>query len=224
MLGAEEKRRAARFRFPVHRRRFVVRRAIRRVLLGELTDAEPAGLQFVESADGKPRLAAAATDLEFSSSHSEEWGVIATHTGRVGVDIEMLSRPVEHLRFAEHHFTADEFDEIRRYEADDLRRVFFNCWTGKEAYVKALGHGLRKPLKSFAVECRPDVGPGLRFDSDGSDETAEWKFERFSDGEAVTTVAASVAFTAPTLRMLAADTIQERTVVEREIGDRWEKS
>ena len=185
LLTAAELQRAGRFRFDRHRRRFVVRRAMRRVLLAHLAGVSPSELAIEESAGGKPFLRDA--NIEFNASHSGDLAVIVTGCTSLGVDVESLDRPLDYLRFARHSFTEEEFVDIERCRGDDLRLAFFNCWTGKEAYIKAIGLGLGKDLRSFAVNCAPGQLPGLRWDANDSDAESRWKFLRVSNGYAVAT-------------------------------------
>ena len=186
LLSTQERSRAAAFRFNRHRRRFVIRRAMRRVLLAHIVDMEPADLIFSESDCGKPCLAGA--DLEFNTSHTHDVGVIATGAAPLGVDIEALDRPMDYLRFAQHTFTEEEYLDISKAPDVELRLAFFNCWTGKEAYIKAIGLGLHKNLRSFSVQCTPGVAPGLRWDSESDEESNAWRFEKVATDHHVATI------------------------------------
>jgi 4'-phosphopantetheinyl transferase len=52
---------------------------------------------------------------------------------------------------ARRHLTAAENSFLERLEPSDRLEVFFDCWTRKEAYVKATGEGLHRPLNTFDV-------------------------------------------------------------------------
>ena len=60
---------------------------------------------------------------------------------------------------AQANFAPAEFRELLSLPADIRPQAFFNCWTRKEAYVKALGAGLQIPLDSFEVSLRPGEAP-----------------------------------------------------------------
>ena len=189
LLSSRERERAMAFRFDRHRRRFILRRAMRRVLLAHLADMEPADLEFSESDRGKPQLIGA--DFEFNTSHTGDVGVIVTGSTPLGVDIEAIDRPMDYLKFAKRMFTEEEFLDISQARDDELPVAFFNCWTGKEAYVKAIGQGLHKDLRSFSVECAPGSTPGLRWSVEN--DASAWRFERISTGEHVITIIAQHA-------------------------------
>jgi len=69
LLTPEERARAARFRQPTDRRRFVVGRASLRYLLGQQLGQAPAQITLVLNAFGKPQLPAPAP-LHFNIAHS----------------------------------------------------------------------------------------------------------------------------------------------------------
>jgi len=161
---------------------------MRRLLLAHIADINPTDLIFNESDHGKPRLLGA--DFEFNTSHTQDVGVIVTGDAPLGVDIEAVDRPMDYLQFAKRSFTEEEFLDISKERDDDLRLAFFNCWTGKESYIKALGLGLHKDLRSFSVQCTPGAVPGLRWDGESDGDLNLWRFERVSTDKYIATIVA----------------------------------
>jgi 4'-phosphopantetheinyl transferase len=159
LLAPGERERAARFRQPEHGRRFAAGRGMLRTLLGRHLDAPPAQIAFETNPYGKPRLAGAlqGAGLEFNLSHSRDVALFAFARGRaVGVDVEVLRPDFGGLAIARRFFAPGE---VRRLEAlpEAARvRAFFECWTRKEACVKARGDGLFHALESFEA----GFGPG----------------------------------------------------------------
>ena len=226
LLSTDERDRARGFHFERHRRRFTVRRSMRRVLLAHLVGYEPSQIQYEESSYGKPRLGGTSTALEFSSSHSGDRGIVVTGTCPLGVDIEALDRPIDHLDFARRSLADEEYEEIRRARGSARRTAFFNCWTGKEAYMKSLGLGLSKGLRSFAVSCAPDEAPGLRWDKEQPEATAAYSFLRRFDDTHVISVAMKHPADAirPVFHELSTSSLRVLGPVTESCGPNWRDS
>lgn len=204
-LDRGEFEQASRFKFDKHRRRFVVRRAARRILLADIMNVPPQELRFDERRNRKPVVVDSPDDFDFSTSHASDCGVIVTGETKLGVDVESLDRDVDFLPFARRSFTSEETQVIKSHH-DELRsRAFFNCWTGKEAYVKALGLGLQKDLQSFAVCCAPDAMPGLLWDKDTHQDESRWAFRRYGNGKFVVTIVIENAGRDSQIKVIALD-------------------
>jgi len=54
-----------------------------------------------------------------------------------------------------HFFSRNELEAYRALDAQDKELGFFHCWTRKEAFIKALGDGLRYSLDGFDVSLSP---------------------------------------------------------------------
>lgn len=173
-LSPDERRRADRFRFEVHRRRFATGRGLLRELLGRILDADPAGLRFEYSEKGKPSLAGMA-DLRFNLSHSQNGALIAVARGReLGVDIEAV-RPLDDAPMLVERFFAPSERRVFA-EVPEAKRLacFYTGWTRKEAYVKARGDGLSLPTTAFEVEIAPGSDARLvRFERE-PEEVVRW--------------------------------------------------
>jgi 4'-phosphopantetheinyl transferase len=158
VLNPEEKARADRFLMDVHRNRFVAGRALLRDLLAGYLDQPPEAICFAYNEWGKPVLAPgfAVRDLRFNLSHSQDLAMYAFVLERdVGVDLEMIRSQVANERIAENFFSRREVETLRALPRELQEEAFFNCWTRKEAYVKARGQGLSIELSSFDVSLTP---------------------------------------------------------------------
>jgi 4'-phosphopantetheinyl transferase len=158
ILNAEETARADRFYMDVHRNRFIAARALLRDLLAGYLAQPPEAISFAYNEWGKPALAPGfvASDLRFNLSHSQELAMYAFVLERdVGVDLEMIRADVASEKIAENFFSRREVETLRALPREHQAEAFFNCWTRKEAYVKARGQGLSIELDSFDVSLIP---------------------------------------------------------------------
>jgi 4'-phosphopantetheinyl transferase len=156
-LSADERDRAARFYFEKHRWRFVVGRGTLRTIIGSYLQVAPDKVRFTYNDKGKPSLVEPNVDgFEFNVSHSHELALYAFALGvSIGVDVEVI-RPVNDMEaLAKRFFSPLEYEMLQRVTPENRLEAFFNCWTRKEAYVKAEGLGLFIPLDSFTVSLTP---------------------------------------------------------------------
>jgi 4'-phosphopantetheinyl transferase len=127
-------------------------------LLAGYLGQPPQAICFAYNEWGKPALAPefVESDLRFNLSHSEDLAMYAFVLERdVGVDLEMIGVEVVNERVAENFFSPSEVETLRALPREHQAEAFFNCWTRKEAYVKARGQGLSIELKSFDVSLIP---------------------------------------------------------------------
>lgn len=140
LSDAERKRFERVVRSPQRERLILARAALRRVLSGYL-EVNPSELVFTRGRRGKPALAGNG-GLAFSLSHSGALVVVAvTSRPIVGVDIELLGRPVREgvMRRA---LAPGELARVTALEGASREEAFLRYWTAKEAYAKAVGTGL----------------------------------------------------------------------------------
>jgi 4'-phosphopantetheinyl transferase len=154
-LSADERDRMERFRFERDRRRYLVGRGLLRSLLGRYLDVAPQDLRFETTAAGKPHLASGQGQLQFNLAHSGEYVLIAIADGRaVGIDVEEVRDNFDTGQLATQFFSPHEQREFEMLTGRARIEAFFECWTRKEAYVKARGEGLSLPLGQFDVSLR----------------------------------------------------------------------
>ena len=164
VLSPDERARSRRFHFERDQIHFSrCRSALRELLAGYL--AIPAvEIRFEYLSSGKPQLTSEQNPraLQFNVSHSANMGLIAIGgEHRLGVDIEKIRADVDTVALAERFFSLRERAGLQ--DLPDRLRVpaFFACWTRKEAFLKATGHGLSFPLADFSVSTHPEEDPKL---------------------------------------------------------------
>ena len=144
-----------RFRFEKDRRRYLIGRGVLRTLLGRYLDLAPQDLRFETAAAGKPHLASGQGQLQFNLAHSGEYVLIAIAGRAVGIDVEEIDDDFDAREVAAHFFSPGERRDLEMFTGRTRIEAFFECWTRKEAYVKARGEGLSLPLDQFDVSLRP---------------------------------------------------------------------
>jgi 4'-phosphopantetheinyl transferase len=157
-LSDDERNRADAFTRDSDRRRYVLARARLRQLLAEQLGIAPREVEFVYGRCGKPRLSSrhGHTPLTFNVSRCGDLAALAVAVARpIGVDIEAIRLLPDADGIADIAFSRRERSEFRALDPQDRPLGFFNCWTRKEAFVKALGDGLRHPLHAFDVSLTP---------------------------------------------------------------------
>jgi 4'-phosphopantetheinyl transferase len=159
-LSSDEQGRAERFHFACDRTRFVLRRGALRFVLAGYVAADPADIRFETGPWGRPELTLPGP--RFSQSASDGLTVIAV-AGRqqVGVDVERIRPSPDLDRVAVRMFTRRELSDARALSESSRIERFFDVWTRKEAFAKALGLGLRMPFDAFEVSEKPAAGWSL---------------------------------------------------------------
>lgn len=154
LLSADEKDRAARFKFERDRRRYIVSHAGLRSVLSTYLDCPPESLKFAAGPNGKPfLLPIACKDLvQFNLSHSNELALIAVaRQPELGVDVEWVERNTPFREIAGRFFSAEEVAALDSLSSHLQRLAFFKCWTSKEAFLKAKGTGLGGKLEEVEI-------------------------------------------------------------------------
>ena len=109
---------------------------------------------------GKPYIEEAES-FHYNISHSGDWVVLAYSDREIGVDVERNYMDEGRKKVAGLSFTEKEQEYV--FKTDDNREQaerFTKLWTIKESYLKYLGTGMTKSMKSFVVDDRFEIVEG----------------------------------------------------------------
>jgi len=105
-------------------------------------------ISFVFNEYGKPFLNNI-NNFYFNISHSGEWIVCAIDSNYIGIDIEFI-KPID-FEIAQRYFSEKEYSYFLAKKDSDKLNYFYDLWTLKESFIKAVGKGLSIPLNSFSI-------------------------------------------------------------------------
>ena len=173
-LDTRDRERAARFRFPEDRARFVLGRGLLRKCLGHYLHQAPETIELAYADRGRPVFPHDET-VQFSVSHTHDLVAIAlTADARIGIDLECVEPRLDLPELAKQIFSEEDLLTFQALPASEAPAAFFRAWTRKEAYLKACGEGITERLRQISVSFGPE-GAGVIKDAREESATKTWR-------------------------------------------------
>lgn len=200
----EEKIRAERFKFAIHRSRFIASHGFVRTVLANYLKIEPDTIEYKKGEHGKPYLAETNLsdnhNLQFNLSHTEDVALLAITQGvEVGVDIECSERKTDWQGIVQRFFTESEQKVLFALPEDQQKAAFFELWTRKEAYMKVLGTGLSLAPTKFSLTVPPEKPALIKHHSTKYSALEQVEFKTIEMPESFNNYCASLAVATTTL-------------------------
>ena len=166
VLSPQERKEMAVMRHAGRRRSFMLGRMVSRTLVAEQLGGDPSGVPLHRAEDGGVDVEAG--DLRVSITHAGTHAVAAIACRRVGADLERIQPRQQGLAGRLLH--EEERDLFEASPLDPVRRIIL-YWTLKEAVLKAIRTGFRRPASTLRMDidyaaqsawCRLDDGSLMR--------------------------------------------------------------
>jgi len=176
ILSPEELKRASYFKFENLQHNYMVSKAFLRLLLSSYLGIKPEEILVGIHKKGKPFLL---NDVSLHFNLSDSHGICAyafSRDGEVGIDIEKIRDLPDIDQLIQKNLTSSEKRYLQKDPGNKLKR-FFQFWTFKESYLKAIGEGLRITPENleFSIE---DGCIRLQSNNYGYD-SSNWLFKGF---------------------------------------------
>jgi len=95
----------------------------------------------------------------------------------LGIDVERIRELSDLDQMARHSFSPLENAVMQGVPPHLRLEAFFNCWSRKEAFIKAVGEGLYRPLDDFDVTLVPGEPARLLATRRNPLEASRWSLE-----------------------------------------------
>lgn len=154
-LSPQEKERVQTLSRPQQSQHYRWVRGTLRLLLAQSLGCSPPEVSFCYGPKGKPGLDPQIHPqaLQFNLSHAQAWAVIAlTQNAGIGIDLEDLRRVAKVEALARRFFAPAEVQALCQLPMEKRQQYFFQLWTAKEAYLKAMGQGLSGGLNRVILD------------------------------------------------------------------------
>ena len=129
-------------------------------------------IRFGQNDYGKPYLKNV-SHFYFNCAHSGDWVVCVVCSQKVGIDVEKI-KPTD-FAIAKRFFSPEEYLCLLDRKENQRLDFFYDLWTLKESYIKAVGKGLSLSLNDFTM--RNDQGVFFLRDQTGN---TPYTFKQYS--------------------------------------------
>ncbi|MBU0993048.1 MAG: 4'-phosphopantetheinyl transferase superfamily protein [Proteobacteria bacterium] len=137
--------------------RYIQRSAAQQTLISDLLlrsiihdklSMKNSDIHFGQNEFGKPYLLGK-DNFYFNLSHSGDWVVCAISDSVVGIDVEKI-KPTDY-NISKRFFSQDEHEYLTCQKGKQRLDTFYDLWTLKESFIKAVGKGLHMSLRDFSI-------------------------------------------------------------------------
>lgn len=185
-LIEEELIKEQRFYFAKDRRRYLITRTLVREVLSRYCPVRPEAWRFSSNAYGRPEICAdlaeeeSTRNISFNISHTDGLVMMGVARGcELGVDTENVNARQVSLDIADRFFSMEETSALWNLPMHQQHQRFFEYWTLKESYIKALGKGLSVGLDQFGFILSGEKNITPFFRESLHDHPSHWRFLLF---------------------------------------------
>ena len=180
LLSTEEIKKHNRFHFPEDKHRYLVSHAFVRQVLSKYLNKQPGELEFHYTRNGKPEVLLNQNDqiVRFNLSHTKGLtACIVTINDACGIDTEKIDHKTASIDVARLMFSNSEFKFLKSLSGHSFLAEFFSRWTLREAYVKALGHGIDYPTNKLLFNIKNNQEIEISFQGKTNEAFQHWQFQ-----------------------------------------------